>query len=62
MGVLRCLRSCGKIRAMLTVAGMDFYRGENVMQHLDTHEGEKAEGRLGSAQSSGEQKMLLGGI
>lgn len=47
---------------MLTVAGMDFYRGENVMQHLDTHEGEKAEGRLGSAQSSGEQKMLLGGI
>lgn len=28
MGVLSCLRSCGKIRAVLTAAGMDFHRGK----------------------------------
>lgn len=38
MGVLSCLRSCGKIHAMLTAAGMDFHRGQNIMQNLDTHE------------------------
>lgn len=38
MGILSCLRSCGKICAMLTDAGMDFHRGKNVTQNLDTHE------------------------